>query len=192
MSDADVAEGVFGTGRCRKLETSPVVARIAARKAPLENRGVPALRSASLPDAVPGRFQYAGSFSVSRRFVPRLFGRDSVLRSAADRGRHGDNSRSAVSVSRSSDEAAVSFRMSMSKVRVRYGFHALVRSAGPKRMRLPTGGTGSFARAVASAVSGECTVREKDKRIACGLSRFPFPVQIRDVKFVMKARHAGT
>mgnify|MGYP007106239238 CR=1 FL=1 len=121
MSDADVAEGVFGTGRCRKLETSPVVARIAARKAPLENRGVPALRSASLPDAVPGRFQYAGSFSVSRRFVPRLFGRDSVLRSAADRGRHGDNSRSAVSVSRSSDEAAVSFRMSMSKVRVRYG-----------------------------------------------------------------------
>lgn len=121
MSDADVAEGVFGTGRCRKLETSPVVARIAARKAPLENRGVPALRSASLPDAVPGRFQYAGSFSVSRRFVPRLFGRDSVLRSAADRGRHGDNSRSAVSVSRFSDEAAVSFRMSMSKVRVRYG-----------------------------------------------------------------------
>ena len=44
-----------------------------------------------------------------------------MLRSAADRGRHGDNSRSAVSVSRFSDEAAVSFRMSMSKVRVRYG-----------------------------------------------------------------------
>jgi hypothetical protein len=191
MSDADVAEGVFGTGRCRKLETSPVVARIAARKAPLENRGIPALRSASLPDAVPGRFQYAGSFSVSRRFVPRLFGRDSVLRSAADRGRHGDNIRSAVSVSRSSDEAAVSFRMSMSKVRVG-DIHVLVRSVGPKRMRLPTGGTGSFARTVASAVSGECTVREKDRRIACGLSRFPFPVQIRDVKFVMKARHAGT
>ncbi len=180
MSDADVAEGVFGTGRCRKLETSPVVARIAARKAPLENRGVPALRSASLPDAVPGRFQYAGSFSVSRRFVPRLFWRDSVLRSAADRGRHGDNIRSAVSVSRSSDEAAVSFRMSMSKVRSVWlgDIHVLVRSVGPKRMRLPTGGTGSFARTVASAVSGECTVREKDRRIACGLSRFPFPVQI--------------
>lgn len=181
MSDADVAEGVFGTGRCRKLETSPVVARIAARKAPLENRGVPALRSASLPDAVPGRFQYAGSFSVSRRFVPRLFWRDSVLRSAADRGRHGDNIRSAVSVSRSSDEAAVSFRMSMSKVLVRYGLGISMRwceVSGRKRMRLPTGGTGSFARAVASAVSGECTVREKDRRIACGLSRFPFPVQI--------------
>lgn len=191
MSDADVAEGVFGTGRCRKLETSPVVARIAARKVPLENRGVPALRSASLPDAVPGRFQYAGSFSVSRRFVPRLFGRDSVLRSAADRGRHGDNIRSAVSVSRSSDEAAVSFRMSMSKVRVRYGLGISMRWCEVSG-RLPTGGTGSFARAVASAVSGECTVREKDKRIACGLSRFPFPVQIRDVKFVMKARHAGT
>lgn len=139
MSDADVAEGVFGTGRCRKLETSPVVARIAARKAPLENRGVPALRSASLPDAVPGRFQYAGSFSVSRRFVPRLFGRDSVLRSAADRGRHGDNSRSAVSVSRSSDEAAVSFRMSMSKVRVRYGLGISMRWCEvPGRKRMPT------------------------------------------------------
>lgn len=73
MSDADVAEGVFGTGCCRKLETSPVVARIAARKAPLENRGIPALRSASLLDAVPG------SFPIRRQFFSQSSIRPSVV-----------------------------------------------------------------------------------------------------------------
>ena len=70
MSDADVAEGVFGTGRCRKLETSPVVARIAARKAPLENRGVPFRIFAGCR---------AGPFPIRRQFFSQSSIRPSVV-----------------------------------------------------------------------------------------------------------------
>lgn len=195
MSDADVAEGVFGTGCCRKLETSPVVARIAARKAPLENRGIPALRSASLLDAVPGRFQYAGQFFSQSSIRPSVVGRDSVLRSAADRGRHGDIIRSAVSVSRSSDEAAVSFRMSMSKVRVRmaWGYPC----AGAK-CRAETDAAADGRNGIVR--TGRCVgcigrVHGPRKGQADRLRIITLPLSrsnIRDVKFVMKARHAGT